>query len=81
MSGRLSLADLPESQKHPIILPREHYYVTLLIEDKQCKNLHVGPRGLLASLQLQFWFLKSQRVVSNILREYLHGQRKKLRRG
>ncbi|XP_033213855.1 uncharacterized protein LOC117170917 [Belonocnema kinseyi] len=69
LNGQLSLADHPESQKCPIILPSKHHHVELLIREEHYKNLHVSSRGLSTLLRLQFWILRSQWTINNLLRK------------
>ncbi|XP_033231617.1 uncharacterized protein LOC117182625 [Belonocnema kinseyi] len=49
--GRLTHADLPESQIHPIILPKNHPITKLLIREEREKLMHAGINATLYSVR------------------------------
>ncbi|XP_064555588.1 uncharacterized protein LOC135440397 [Drosophila montana] len=52
IGGRLSNSSLDYDAQHPIILPRRHAITLALIVQFQERNLHTGPRALLAKIRL-----------------------------
>ncbi|KAI5641594.1 pao retrotransposon peptidase domain-containing protein [Phthorimaea operculella] len=58
VGGRLHFAAIPFSQKHPVILPTESYVTKLIIENEHVRNLHAGPRLVLASINQKFWIVQ-----------------------
>ena len=42
VGGRLQNSDMPDSIKHPVILPRRHHVTRLIIEDIHYRNRHFG---------------------------------------
>ena len=55
VGGRLQNSDVPDSLKHPVILPRRHHITRLIIEDVHCRNRHFGGISfVLNQLQLKF---------------------------
>ncbi|GFW03614.1 integrase catalytic domain-containing protein [Trichonephila clavipes] len=66
--GRLKNSILPESQKHPILLPKIDHVVNLIISDYHLKLLHDGPQLLQASLREKFWILSARDAVRRVVR-------------
>ena len=55
VGGRLQFADLPEENKHQIILPHGHPGVARLIQDVHRQMLHAGPVTVLSVLRQNIW--------------------------
>ncbi|XP_071043466.1 uncharacterized protein [Parasteatoda tepidariorum] len=68
VGGRLKNSLLPESKKHPILLPKTDHIVNLLITDYHLKLLHAGPQLLLATLREKFWILSARDAVRRVVR-------------
>ncbi|XP_070074097.1 uncharacterized protein [Drosophila takahashii] len=64
VGGRLQNSSLDYNAQHPVILPRKHPVTRAIILDLHRKNLHSGPRALLASMRLQFWPIGGRKTVS-----------------
>ncbi|XP_046748844.1 uncharacterized protein LOC124412770 [Diprion similis] len=47
VGGRLSKADIPETQKHPMILPSRHPITKLILKKEHIRLHHCGPENLL----------------------------------
>ena len=47
VGGHLSNAEIPESQRHPIVLPRNHHIKKLLIREEHIRGLHAGTQATL----------------------------------
>ncbi|XP_073984819.1 uncharacterized protein [Rhodnius prolixus] len=63
VGGRLRLADVPEYQKHPALLPSQHPLTALVIQDAHISNLHVGPTATHAFLRSRYWIVNGKNVV------------------
>lgn len=63
VGGRLSAANLDFDDCHPIILPKNDHFVTLLVNHFHIKNCHAGPRLLLSLIRQRFWILSGRLVV------------------
>lgn len=61
--GRLKNSERPFSENHPILLPYQHDFVQLLIQDAHVKTFHGGPQLCIALLRQQFWILKVRVAV------------------
>ncbi|GFR03532.1 integrase catalytic domain-containing protein [Trichonephila clavata] len=68
VGGRLKSSILPESQKHPILLPKTDHVVNLIITDYHLKLLHAGPQLLQAALREKFWILSARDAVRRVVR-------------
>lgn len=66
VGGRLSKADIPEMQKHPIILPSQHHITTLILRKEHIRLHHCGPENLLCSLRSKYWSLSGRREARKI---------------
>jgi hypothetical protein len=53
--GRLENSDLSDFARRPLILPREHRFTNLVIEDCHTRVHHSGLRGSLAKLRSRYW--------------------------
>lgn len=60
VGGRLNNAEIPEEQKHTIMLPANHKVTRLIFEDTHKGLLHCGPQQLLASVRQKYWPLKGR---------------------
>ncbi|GFT78555.1 uncharacterized protein NPIL_165141 [Nephila pilipes] len=57
--GRLENSILPESQKHPILLPKTDHVVNLIITDYHLKLLQIGSQLIQAALGEKFWIISA----------------------
>ncbi|XP_054279797.1 uncharacterized protein LOC128997957 [Macrosteles quadrilineatus] len=63
VGGRLSRTSLPEDARHPIILPKKHHVVNLLIDHYHIYNLHSGPQLTQALLYKHVWILSARCAI------------------
>ncbi|XP_073995547.1 uncharacterized protein [Rhodnius prolixus] len=63
VGGRLRQANIPESNKHPALLPQQHPLTALVIQDAHVSNLHVGPTTTHAFLRNIYWITNGKNVV------------------
>uniref|UniRef100_A0A8D8TJ83 Integrase zinc-binding domain-containing protein n=1 Tax=Cacopsylla melanoneura TaxID=428564 RepID=A0A8D8TJ83_9HEMI len=68
--GRLSNAShLAYEYVHPIILPKDHHIVNLLIDYYHIKNFHTGPHLVTAILRKTVWILGCRDIVRRRIRK------------
>ena len=60
--GRLANATIPYNTKYPLLLPREHHYTTLIIQDAHIKVGHDGVKET-------FWIIKGRSLVRSIIHQ------------
>ncbi|XP_059056090.1 uncharacterized protein LOC131849969 [Achroia grisella] len=67
--GRLQNTDWSHSQKHPILLPKDHAFTSKIIEDAHRRNYHVGVSHTLAIIRKQYWIPRGRMQVQKLLRQ------------
>lgn len=66
VGGRLRHTDLTYDQQHPILLPRKHHVIELLVTHYHHKYCHTGPVALMSILRQKYWILSCRSVVRQI---------------
>uniref|UniRef100_A0A8D9AJE5 Integrase catalytic domain-containing protein n=1 Tax=Cacopsylla melanoneura TaxID=428564 RepID=A0A8D9AJE5_9HEMI len=72
VGGRLSNSLLGYEHKHPVILPKKHPVVNLIIDFHHTSNLHTGPSLLLAILRKKYWILSGRDIVRHRVKKCNH---------
>lgn len=67
VGGRLGNSGLNFSQKHSVLLPRQHRLTELIIEQYHKQYLHVGLQTLQFLLSQNFWILSARRAISKVI--------------
>ena len=67
--GRLLNSDLDSEARKPVILPRQHRFTRLVVEECHQRVHHSGIRSTLAELRSRFWVPKGRQLVKRILGE------------
>jgi len=67
VGGRLRNASVPVSAKHPVILPRNHHVVDLIVRHEHETNAHVGREHVLSLLREKYWIVRGRSTVRRIL--------------
>lgn len=71
VGGRLSNADLPFSQRHPILLPAKCHVVNIMLRREHLRLYHAGSQTVLNNFRLRYWPLNGLRAVKRILHNCL----------
>lgn len=71
VGGRLSNSDLSFDQKHPIVLPRKHHILNLLVDYHHKVNCHAGPELLMSILRQRYWILSARNLIRNRVQKCL----------
>lgn len=66
VGGRLQNAEIPFSQKHPLILPKASHITELIIHHEHLRLLHAGPKLLLSHLNQKYWIVNGIRQVKKV---------------
>ena len=66
-SGRLVNSDLEFDARRPVVLPRDHRFTRLVIEDCHRRVHHSGVRATLAEVRSRYWVPKGRQVVEKVL--------------
>ncbi|MEM7375694.1 MAG: hypothetical protein AAF587_44285, partial [Bacteroidota bacterium] len=67
--SRYRHADLPETARCPVLLPKNHSFSELVVEDIHSKNKHVGPAQTLSELRRLYWIPNGRAYVQKVLRQ------------
>ena len=68
VGGRLSLAELSEEEKHPLIIPRNHHIATLLVRYFHEKVAHQGRHFTEGAIRAAgYWIVGSKHLVSSVI--------------
>lgn len=63
VGGRLGKSDTSEGHKHPILLPKGHRLVSVLIDHYHVLYLHSGPTLTQAMLTNKYWILSARSLI------------------
>ena len=66
VGGRLSRSRLPWESQHPVILPRSHRYVEMMVQRVHLDTLHGGTEMMSAELRKRFWILKGKILAKSV---------------
>lgn len=69
VGGRLKHAPIQDDAKHPVILPKKHHVVDLIVRHNHAIAGHSGVEYVLSIIRNKFWIVKARVVVKKILRE------------
>ena len=79
VGGRLNNSNLSYEHQHPILLPKKHHVVQLLIDFHHKLNFHAGSNLLLSLLRQKYWVVGGRSVVRNYVKNCNHCFRSKPR--
>ena len=68
VGGRLVNAQIPNCQKHPVLLPSYHHVTDLIIREVHNESLHAGLHSTLFTIRHRFWLLDGKGQVRKIIR-------------
>ena len=67
VGGRLRNAQLPESQKHPVLLPSRHHVTDAIIREVHVRLFHAGVRTTLYTIRHRFWLIDGTTQVKRVI--------------
>ena len=67
VGGRLRHAPIEEEQRHPVILPKKHHVVDLIIRHYHLLSGHSGQEYVLSLIRKSFWIIKGRVAVRRIV--------------
>jgi len=74
VGGRLKHSDLAYDMKHPIILPKNHSFTTIIINQVHLHNLHSSLSVTMTLLRQRYWIIYKRssvkRVIHNCIKFY-----------
>lgn len=57
------------SQKHPILLPKSHNVVNLIIRNEHLKLFYAGTQATLNSIRDNYWIINGINAVKDVIRK------------
>ncbi|CAL8119444.1 unnamed protein product [Orchesella dallaii] len=69
VGGRVEKSDLPSNQKHPIIIPHNHHFTSLLINQIHLTLSHGGNKLVWCYLRTKYWLINARNTIRFILRK------------
>lgn len=79
--GRLSRMAMPERQKHPVILPKDHHVSKVILRNIHEQLGHCGRNHMLARLRQQYWIPAANALARKIRSECVFCRRQHARLG
>ncbi|UYV63476.1 hypothetical protein LAZ67_2004175 [Cordylochernes scorpioides] len=69
VGGRLRYSNLQFDEKHPIILPRDHFITELIVRQCHLDHLHSGLQLTMSALRLRYWIPAGRSLVKKIIHQ------------
>lgn len=63
VGGRLTFAPLPESMKHPVLIPKKSHLAILLIRYYHVTTIHGGPQLVQSLIHRKFWIIGARSLI------------------
>ena len=67
VGGRLRYAPIEDEKKHPVILPKKHHVVDLIVRHFHTISGHSGQEHVLSLTRERFWIIKARVAVRSII--------------
>ncbi|XP_068245235.1 uncharacterized protein [Palaemon carinicauda] len=77
VGGRLSMATLPFSSRHPVILPSKDHFTDLMIRDIHKRVGHMGPTYVFSQLRSKYWVVRGSKAVRRVLSQCIEWRKLK----
>ena len=69
IGGRLGRAPIQQNAKHPVILPKNHHVVSLIVNHYHHLSGHSGLEYTLSLIRQRYWIINGRRTVRKILNQ------------
>lgn len=69
VGGRHQHSAYSYNKRHPILLPKNNHFTTLVFRETHLKLLHAGPKLLLSIIREQFWPIQGKNIAKKIVRD------------
>ena len=67
VGGRLSRTPIQQESKHPVVLPKGHHVVDLIVRHCHLISGHSGKKHVLSLIREKLWIVKVQVTVQNVI--------------
>ncbi|UYV73022.1 hypothetical protein LAZ67_10001583 [Cordylochernes scorpioides] len=68
---RLRHSDLDIDQKHPMLIPKDHFVTKLIVMHYHINNLHSGTQLTLSLIRNKFWIPSGRNLIKRVLNQCL----------
>ena len=65
--GRLQYTDLPHDTKFPILIPKDNYLTTLIVQSMHNQVMHDGIRETFTHIRQPYWIPQGRQLVKRII--------------
>ena len=69
--GRIEHADLTESARRPVLLPKHERFTHLVVDTVHKRNLHIGVSQTLSQIRYKYWIPQGRSAVRSTLHSCL----------
>ncbi|XP_044578944.1 uncharacterized protein LOC123261416 [Cotesia glomerata] len=67
VGGRHACASIAEDQRHPILLPAQHFLTRIIILSEHLRLKHAGPQATLYSVRQVYWPINGRNITRNLI--------------
>ncbi|UYV63001.1 hypothetical protein LAZ67_2002800 [Cordylochernes scorpioides] len=71
VGGRLRHSDLDIDQKHPMLIPKDHFVTKLIVLHYHLNNLHSGTQLTLFLIRNKYWIPSGRNLIKKVLNQCL----------
>ncbi|UYV67559.1 hypothetical protein LAZ67_5001210 [Cordylochernes scorpioides] len=71
VGGRLRHSDLDIDQKHPMLIPKDHFVTKLIVMHYHINNLHSGTQLTLSLIRNKYWIPSGRNLIKRVLNQCL----------
>ena len=75
--GRIHHANIPQSVRHPVMLPRDHYFTRLIVLNAHTRVHHSGTRDTITEIRSRYWIVRGRSQVRMLIRKCVVCRHKK----
>jgi len=68
VGGRLQDTDIPETKRHPLLLPSKAHFTWIYVRHLHLRNCHAGPKALTALIRLEYWIVNARDLARRVVR-------------
>ena len=76
VGGRLRHAPIEQERRHPVILPKKHHVVDLIVRHYHLLSGHSGQEYVLSLIRKSYWIIKGRVAVRRVVNHCLSCRRR-----
>jgi len=71
VGGRLKHSEMAYDMKHPIVLPKNHSFTTMIINQVHLHNLHSSLSVTMTLLRQRYWIIHNRSSVKRVIHKFI----------